>query len=100
MPVAYLSLRGDGVAGETLSFTDELTLGRDEMKDRGYPDARLSRRHARVFVEADGQPWIEDLGSTNGTFVNGKRIRTYLIRTDFEAPSTRPLARPDDKTTG
>jgi NADPH-dependent 2,4-dienoyl-CoA reductase/sulfur reductase-like enzyme/ferredoxin len=75
MPVAYLRLRGDGGAGGTLSFTDELTLGRDQMKERGYTDARLSRRHARVFVEADGQPWVEDLESTNGTFVNGKRIR-------------------------
>ncbi len=74
MPIAYLRLRGDG-GGETLSFSDELTLGRETIGPSGHADARLSRRHARVFVKADGQMWVEDLGSTNGTFVNGKRIR-------------------------
>jgi pSer/pThr/pTyr-binding forkhead associated (FHA) protein len=33
----------------------------------------LSRRHAHVFLK-DGKPFIEDLGSTNGTFVDGKRL--------------------------
>lgn len=33
----------------------------------------LSRRHAHIFIKA-GEPYIEDLGSTNGTFVNGKRL--------------------------
>src|ERR1035437_2600877 len=75
MPVAYLRLRADGRAGETLSFTDELTLGRETMGQSGHTDGRLSRLHARVFIKADGQVWVEDLGSTNGTFVNGKRIR-------------------------
>ena len=34
----------------------------------------MSRHHARFYFDADGAVWIEDLGSTNGTFVNGKRI--------------------------
>ncbi|MFN0304098.1 MAG: FHA domain-containing protein [Burkholderiales bacterium] len=33
----------------------------------------LSRRHAHVFLK-DGLPFIEDLGSTNGTFIDGKRL--------------------------
>jgi pSer/pThr/pTyr-binding forkhead associated (FHA) protein len=33
----------------------------------------VSRRHAHIFVKA-GVPFVEDLGSTNGTFVNGKRL--------------------------
>ena len=74
MAVAFLRLRADGGAGETLSFTDELTLGRETIKQSRDTDARLSRRHARVCVKADGQLWVEDLASTNGTFVNGKRI--------------------------
>jgi NADPH-dependent 2,4-dienoyl-CoA reductase/sulfur reductase-like enzyme/ferredoxin len=74
MPVAYLRLRADGEAAETLSFSDELTLGRDSIGQSGHRDERLSRQHARVFVKADGQLWVEDLGSTNGTYVNGKRI--------------------------
>jgi hypothetical protein len=36
-------------------------------------DTFVSQVHARV-VDRDGRLWVEDLGSTNGTFVNGKRI--------------------------
>lgn len=39
----------------------------------------LSRRHAHLFLKA-GAPWIEDLGSTNGTFVNGVRLEDQSIR--------------------
>jgi len=39
----------------------------------------LSRRHAHIYLK-HGAPWIEDLGSTNGTFVNGVRLRDQSIR--------------------
>ncbi|MBV8271388.1 MAG: FHA domain-containing protein [Cupriavidus sp.] len=39
----------------------------------------LSRRHAHIYLK-HGVPWIEDLGSTNGTFVNGVRLRDQSIR--------------------
>jgi len=39
------------------------------------PEAKVSRRHARLFYR-EGQFWIEDLGSLNGTFINrGPRLR-------------------------
>lgn len=38
----------------------------------------LSRRHAHIFVRG-GDPFIEDLGSTNGTFVNGKRLDEHAV---------------------
>ncbi|SDC15976.1 FHA domain-containing protein [Cupriavidus sp. YR651] len=39
----------------------------------------LSRRHAHIYIKA-GAPWIEDLGSTNGTFVNGVKLDDQSIR--------------------
>jgi DNA-binding NtrC family response regulator len=42
------------------------------------PDPRMSARHARLIVE-DGGLLLEDLGSTNGTFVNGQRVESAAI---------------------
>lgn len=39
----------------------------------------LSRRHAHLYLKG-GTPWLEDLGSTNGTFVNGVRLDDHAIR--------------------
>jgi pSer/pThr/pTyr-binding forkhead associated (FHA) protein len=42
--------------------------------DSDDPEAKVSRRHARITF-SEGNYWLEDLGSTNGTFVNrGKRL--------------------------
>ena len=49
---------------------DELIIGRSKTADVGISDRFLSRQHARLYRVDDG--WlIEDLGSRNGTFVNG-----------------------------
>jgi hypothetical protein len=51
----------------------ELHVGRDVNNEITINDAELSRRHARLFSQGEGYV-LEDLGSTNGTFVNGKRL--------------------------
>ncbi len=58
----------------TLTFSREtMTLGRDPECDHPLDYPMVSWRHARLSREG-GQVTIEDLGSTNGTFVNGQRI--------------------------
>jgi pSer/pThr/pTyr-binding forkhead associated (FHA) protein len=60
--------------GTTFPLNGEITLGRDPgctVMIEG--DTFVSQRHARVFV-VDGQPMVEDLGSTNGSFHNGNRL--------------------------
>lgn len=49
------------------------TIGRSSMNDIALPDKSLSRRQIRIFQEGGGYT-IEDLGSRNGTFLNGDRI--------------------------
>lgn len=70
-------------SGEQLLFGDrtELILGRlhdDELPDidlepHGGKQAGVSRRHGRI-TRRDGQWYIEDLNSTNGTYVNGIQL--------------------------
>jgi two-component system response regulator AtoC len=50
-----------------------VTVGRDEEADVRLADELASRVHLRVGVEA-GQLWVEDLGSSNGTFLRGERL--------------------------
>jgi two-component system, NtrC family, sensor kinase len=48
-------------------------LGRGERADLAFPDPTISQRHA-LIVDIEGQPWIQDLESANGVYVNGRRI--------------------------
>ena len=58
------------------SFTlegDQMDVGRDSTNEIVINDAEISRRHARLTFQG-GKYVLEDLGSTNGTFVNGQRL--------------------------
>jgi pSer/pThr/pTyr-binding forkhead associated (FHA) protein len=52
---------------------DQITIGRDSSNGIVINDAEISRRHARLTFQG-GKYVLEDLGSTNGTFVNGQRL--------------------------
>ena len=71
--VARLSLVGGGSGEEFVVGEVERTIGRDPANDIAIDDEEISARHARV-VRREGGLWVEDLGSTNGTFVNGERV--------------------------
>jgi predicted component of type VI protein secretion system len=59
---------------------DEIFIGRDLTNDIVINDAEISRRHARLVQQAEGYV-LEDLGSTNGSFVNGQRLTApYVLR--------------------
>jgi hypothetical protein len=61
-------------AGRTYDLDDELTIGRSPGCGVAMPeDIYTSTLHARLFRHND-QLWVEDLGSTNGTYVNSEQI--------------------------
>lgn len=75
--------RGEAIGTEFTLSAEESYIGRWDADNGVFPDvdldafdpeAKVSRRHARIFLQ-NGKYTIEDLGSTNGTFVNrGRRL--------------------------
>jgi pSer/pThr/pTyr-binding forkhead associated (FHA) protein len=72
---ARLEVVAGNATGMSIVVEDELLIGRHAQgAGRLADDAEISRSHARVTLEGSGFCAVEDLGSTNGTFVNGLRI--------------------------
>ncbi len=90
--VFLVKLSGIGAVADTTPVSPKtempagpgaLTIGRHESCDLTIPSPLVSREHAKLFVR-DGHWILEDLNSTNGTFINGKAISapTVLKRGD------------------
>jgi pSer/pThr/pTyr-binding forkhead associated (FHA) protein len=58
---------------------DDLVIGRSGA-DLDVDDRGVSRAHARISRGAEGGWTLTDLGSTNGTFLNGVRVRSAVLR--------------------
>jgi predicted component of type VI protein secretion system len=72
---ARIEVVAGNAAGTWLDVTGELLIGRHaDGPGRLGNDEEISRYHARVSLDAGELCAVEDLGSTNGTFVNGLRI--------------------------
>jgi len=72
-------MRSGPTPGATYSLEgDQLVIGRDSSSGIAINDAEVSRKHARLNFQG-GKYVIEDLGSTNGTFVNGQRLTSSVV---------------------
>ena len=65
---------------------DEFVIGRGRDSDLHLPAGCISKKHAIINVEVDGTLVLRELGSTNGTFVNGKQVEGCLL---YTSPSPR-----------
>jgi hypothetical protein len=68
----------DPATSQIFPLSEEVTIGR--APGCSVPladDTYVSQLHARVFIR-DGKPFVEDLGSTNGTFLNRDRLSTTM----------------------
>ena len=110
----FLIVRSGPRAGERIELVAELVVGR-ENADVTVSDEEVSRRHLAVRPHEDGVE-LEDLGSTNGTFVDGARLSAVVVvpssarvilgeteleieieEPDFDSAVTRLRARPPER---
>jgi hypothetical protein len=76
-PGLHLEVIAGNGAGTVIVVEDELLVGRHASgAGKLSEDSEISRHHARMSREASGNYAIEDLDSSNGTFVNGLRIES------------------------
>jgi pSer/pThr/pTyr-binding forkhead associated (FHA) protein len=73
----FLIVRSGPRSGERIELVGELVVGR-ENADVTVGDEEVSRRHLAVRPHEDGVE-LEDLGSTNGTFVDGARLSSVVV---------------------
>jgi adenylate cyclase len=62
-------------AGEQFPLQGTCTIGRLAENTLAINDAEVSRRHAIIHAQGDGGYYLVDLGSRNGTILNGQRMR-------------------------
>src|SRR5271157_559028 len=76
-----LVMRGGPTVGKSFPLEkSEIFIGRDLSNDIVINDGEVSRRHTRLFLQGSNYV-VEDLGSTNGTSVNGQRLMgPYILR--------------------
>jgi serine phosphatase RsbU (regulator of sigma subunit) len=80
-PVPRIEVRRGGRRVETIPLrADGTTVGRGEDAAVRLPDEAVSRRHAEFFRDGDDRWWVRDLGSVNGTWMNGQEITEAMLR--------------------
>lgn len=81
-PVTFGSIATVTVSGidhDVVLSGDSMVVGRLSECDIHIQDANISRRHSAF--EREGEGWaVQDLGSTNGTFINGERTQRSVLR--------------------
>ncbi len=76
---SYLVVIAGNRLGEMLRVEGQADIGRDQKATFRIVDEGISRIHCRVRQLPMGKLFVEDLRSTNGTFVNGERIETQAL---------------------
>ncbi len=75
---AYLIVIAGTQVGEMIPLKVATVIGRGVEADVRLLEDKMSRKHCRLVADR-GVTYLEDLGSSNGTFVNGVRVTEYVL---------------------
>lgn len=78
MQVSLVMFRADGERRSFPLTKETSVIGRREDCDLRIPLAEVSRKHCRIIIEEDLLR-LEDLGSSNGTYVNNQRVQEAAV---------------------
>src|SRR6476620_9559730 len=78
MQAVLVMFRSDGERRSFSMARDMTVIGRREDCDLRIPLGEVSRKHCRILRDGDSLK-LEDLGSSNGTFLNGSRVQEALL---------------------
>ena len=71
---------GDISGNKEFVVEDVISIGRDSSNSVVIPNTNVSRQHAKVCKKSDNQYELEDLGSHNGTMLNGRLARKEFLQ--------------------
>lgn len=73
--------KSESIGDQSIFIERDMVIGRHQQADIVLQAAHISRRHAALFLKENGrQLWIQDLDSSNGTFVNGQKISEQQLK--------------------
>ena len=76
----WLTIREGPDRGKSVEVTgDDFLIGRNPASDLVIDDSEISSRHASLKALPDGRAELRDLGSRNGTYVNGRRVEESVV---------------------
>ena len=74
-----LEIMSGAMDGQEFRYNRSLSVGREKTNELVLNlDKYISRRHARLLIQ-DPDVYVEDLGSTNGTFVRGEKVHNREV---------------------
>jgi hypothetical protein len=82
-------------AGEIIPIGNKISIGRNMTNQLVLPSQSVSNYHAKIYFE-DGRYMLEDLNSTNGTFINGFKIGKKNLQPGDEIRISQTIFRVSD----
>jgi pSer/pThr/pTyr-binding forkhead associated (FHA) protein len=79
MAIVLIIKTEDGQTTE-LPILGKITIGRSSTSDFKVIDSKMSGQHCKLSINIKGEVQLEDLGSTNGSFINNSRIQMSLVK--------------------